>query len=144
MKKTKAVKNPKPKLPSLKVMQGKCDALMTPIAKLMNPKCEAECGSRTQVGHHWIEKSRSAGLRYDTDNIVSLCNFCHGKIHNNFRNNVVQSIDIALTIINKRGIKWYNKLNSMQVELSKTKLKTNRAYYEAELKRLTILYSKKN
>lgn len=114
-------------------LKKKCDELLTPIAKLNNKFCEAGCGRKTQVGHHWIEKGRSNRLRYDIDNIVSLCNVCHSQIHNNFRNNVVQSIDIAMTIINKRGKDWYDRMKLLQPE----KVITNKEYYVNEFNRLT-------
>jgi len=84
---------------------NKCDALLTPIIKLITPYCEG-CGHPTEVAHHWIEKSRSANLRYDFRNLVALCHSCHAKIHNRFGNSVVGGLDVAETVIKKRGRKW--------------------------------------
>ena len=113
-------------------LQAKCDKLLTPIVKLQSEMCEAGCGNPTQVGHHWIEKSRSARLRYEIENIIPLCNSCHTKIHNRFGNNIVGGIDIAEVIIEKRGREWFDRMNKLQSEI----IKTNKAYYEGQLEKL--------
>jgi len=118
-------------------LQKKCDSFLTKIAKLHSPFCEC-CGDPTQVGHHWIEKSRSARLRYEVDteeqqgNIISLCHKCHFLIHNRFGANIVGSLDVANIIIKKRGKAWFNRMNRLSREI----IKTNKAYYEGELERL--------
>jgi HNH endonuclease len=116
-----------------------CDEMLTPITKNKYPMCESGCGNKTQVGHHWIEKSRSANLRYNLDNLVGLCNFCHNKIHNNFRNNVVQGVDIANIIIRKRGVEWHEEMKRLQP----IEIKVNRAFYESEFNRLSEIYNER-
>ena len=113
-------------------LQKKCDSYLTPIVKQQSEMCEAGCGNYTQVGHHWIEKSRSARLRYEIENIIPLCNSCHSKIHNRFGNNIVGGVDIAEVIIKKRGRDWFNRMNKLQGEM----IKTNKAYYEEQLEKL--------
>lgn len=99
-------KTPKKKLEDL------CDGMMTPLAKKMRPYCEG-CGDPTQVGHHWVEKSRSHLLRHDPENIVSLCHSCHAKIHNRFGNSVLGVLGVAERIIKQRGKKWKEKLDKL-------------------------------
>lgn len=123
------------KLPKLSKLQKDCDKLLTPICKKTTPFCEA-CGKATEVGHHWIEKSRSSYLRYDLRNIVALCNSCHAKIHNRFGNSVVGGLDVAQTIIKKRGKTW-----KMQMDADQPKyIKVDRAFYVCNLARLTGIH----
>jgi hypothetical protein len=115
----------------LRKAQEKCDKLLTPIIKKLYPKCEA-CGHETQVAHHWIEKSRSNYLRYDLRNLVALCHSCHARIHNRFGNNITSSLDIAETIIKKRGKKWREQLDKDAHKL----IKVNVDYYKQKLAEL--------
>ena len=91
-------------------LEKKADKLLTPVAKKRNPRCES-CGAETQVGHHWIEKSRSNKLRHDMRNIVSLCHKCHFRIHNKYGCSVVGALDVAEVIIKKRGRQWKNEMD---------------------------------
>jgi len=125
------------KLPPLKRLRKQCDALLTPISKKMSPRCEA-CGKNTEVGHHWIEKSRSSYLRYAIPNIIPLCHSCHAKIHNRFGNSVVGGLDVAEIIIKKRGKKW-----KMQMDADQPKyVKVDRLFYMTNLARLTGIHDK--
>jgi len=108
-------------------LQKECDKYLTPIAKLLHPKCEG-CGQETTVGHHWIEKSRSNRLRHDPLNIIGLCQSCHVKIHNRFGNNIVGGLDIAQKIINQRGIEWKEEMDMVGREI----VKTNAVWYEKQ------------
>lgn len=107
------------KLPKIKTVRNKCDALLTPIVKKMYPRCES-CGKPTEVGHHWIEKSRSSNLRYNLENIIPLCTVCHTKIHNRFGSSVVGSVDVAQAIINKRGEEWKKRMDVEGKKIIKT------------------------
>ena len=120
------------KLPKLSTMRNKCDNLLTPIIKARHPNCEA-CGAQTQVGHHWIEKSRSAYLRYDLRNIIPLCHSCHAKIHNRFGNSIVGGLDVAEIIISKRGREWKEQLDIDQSKYQKV----DRVFYDSNLGRLS-------
>lgn len=99
---------------SVSKLEKICDDMMTPLAKKLYPLCECGCGKPTEVGHHWIEKSRSKLLRHDKRNIVGLTNTCHLKIHNIFGNNVVGSLSVAEKVIKKRGKKWAETMKSLQ------------------------------
>lgn len=102
-----------------KTWRNKCDKMLTPIAKKLRPRCEG-CGQPTEVGHHWIEKSRSSYLRYDVErNIISLCHSCHAKIHNRFGNSVVGGLDVAEIIIKQRGRRWKNQLDKDSAKIIK-------------------------
>lgn len=114
-------------------LEKKCDAFLTPIAKLKNPQCEC-CGLPTQVGHHFIEKSRSNFLRYDTENnIISLCNVCHYKIHNKY--SVIGIIDVSDIIRKKRGEEWFNYIQSAR----HTTIKKDILWYQTNFERLTTI-----
>lgn len=119
------------KLPSLKTLRNKADALLQQKNHSLHRHCEA-CGGSNQVGHHWIEKSRSSFLRYNLENIIPLCNSCHSKIHNIFGNNIVGGLNIAEIIIKKRGQEWKEKMDKLQP----TYQKVDRAYYEEAIHRL--------
>jgi hypothetical protein len=109
----------------MKITQRKCDSLITPIVKKERPYCEA-CGHATEVGHHFIEKSRSSFLRYDIDrNIIALCHSCHAKIHNRFGNSVMGCVDVVDILVKKRGKKWLNELK----KLAPTYNKVNDEFY---------------
>jgi len=119
---------------SLGQFQKQADSLLQRINIQNNKKCES-CGGATQVGHHWIEKSRSSNLRYNFDNLIPLCNPCHAKIHNVFGNNIIGGVNIAQVIIKKRGNKWKER---MEIE-GRMIIKVNKGYYEGVIERLTNL-----
>src|SRR3990167_8461493 len=106
-------------------LQKTCDALVQQIGRLKCPYCES-CGRPSQVMHHWIEKSRSNNLRYNLKlNLIALCLPCHAKIHNIFGNSVVGGLNVAETVIKRRGRAWKSI-----VEIEGRKLiKVNVAYY---------------
>lgn len=62
------------------------------------------CGSPTSNMHHVIFKSQSNYLRYSENNLVPLCMRCHFKLHN------IGDSEILGTIIKKKGMKWFDKL----------------------------------
>lgn len=116
---------------SVSQLRNKCDRLLQEWNKGRTKFCEC-CGGQNQAGHHWVEKSTSARLRYEKDNIIPLCNSCHCKIHNRFGNSITGSYDVATIIINKRGEKWYNKLNKTRHEI----VKISKGYFENILEEL--------
>lgn len=107
------------------------DKKLQEVNHALHKNCEA-CGGQNQVGHHWIEKSRSSFLRYDLRNIIPLCNSCHSKIHNIFGNSIVGGLNVAEKIISIRGKKWKLLMDKLQPEY----VKTNNAFYEENTARL--------
>lgn len=110
--------------------QAECDQLMQKIGQRDNPKCLV-CGRQCQVMHHFVPKSVSARLRYDWDNLIPLCNGCHMRLH--------QSGDpeYELTIIEKKGKIWYDKLRKTRLEI----IKVNLGYYKEVKERLESLWT---
>ena len=120
-------------------LQKSCDKLMQQIYTKKYPKCDI-CGELTYCMHHFIEKSRSNRLRYEEENLIPLCFKCHYGVHNScagrMLNNVLRSYSFMDAIINKRGgKKWKEKMEKIGREM----IKTNLAYYEEILERLTKL-----
>ena len=115
-------------------LQNVADKLLQEANHILHKKCEA-CGGENQVGHHWIEKSRSSFLRYDLRNIIPLCNSCHSKIHNIFGNSIVGGLNIAEKIISIRGKKWKTEMDRLQSEYVKTDI----SFYQANIEKLENL-----
>ena len=88
-----------------KVTQQICDDMLTPIIKLIYPKCML-CGDKTQVAHHHFKKEKSLTLRYVLENLIPLCNGCHFKLrfHESYW---------ACKILEIKGMKWFKKLDKM-------------------------------
>lgn len=108
----KVSKLKKPKLPSPRALQKKCDALLTPIIKAKYPKCLL-CGQATQVAHHHVHKSKSLILRYDLDNLINLCNSCHFALHQN------ESYYASL-IVQIKGMMWFEGLQKKKDKILRT------------------------
>lgn len=87
-----------------KKSQKCCDDLCTPIAKKLSEKCIL-CNAPTEVGHHYVHKSKSLALRYDPENIIPLCCKCHYKLHYNesFYGGLIRQM---------RGEKWFKYLEA--------------------------------
>jgi hypothetical protein len=66
------------------------------------------CGSKTELAHHFYEKSRSAGLRYEEKNLIPICRRCH-TLHHRFGDP-----SIAASIMISRGREWYDDLTEMK------------------------------
>lgn len=106
--------------------QKECDKEMQIKGQSKNPRCLL-CGRPTRVMHHLIEKSISAVLRYDWDNLIPLCNMCHTLVH--------QSGDptYEFEIIKKRGgNEWYENLRQRGRQI----IKVNIEYYKTQLQKL--------
>lgn len=91
--------------------QKECDKLLTPIIKVLSPKCIL-CGRPTQVAHHHFHKSKSLTLRYNLKNLIPLCNACHFMLGFN-------ESYWACKILEIKGMKWFKKLD----KLNKVKIK---------------------
>src|SRR3990167_10237221 len=69
-------------------------------------KCEV-CGKKAEVRHHHLEKSKSNAGRYNHDNLIVLCHFCHSKIVFG-DNNIVAIYSI------RRGEEWLEKMKQLK------------------------------
>ena len=120
------------KLPSVKSMRNKCDALLTPIIKLMYPKC-IFTGEPTQVAHHAIKKSTSSSLRYYIPNLIPLTHSSHLRLH---------SDEILWTgkLIEIKGMDWWKDL----MEKKEVYTKCDVHHYIAEYDRLSNILSDLN
>lgn len=115
-------------------LQKICDQKLQLLNKKRHKKCES-CGGENQVGHHWIEKSRSSNLRYNyLENIIPLCNSCHSKIHNIFGNNIVGGLNVAEVIIKKRGQEWKERMERE----GRITIKTDVWHYQNVLEHLEV------
>ena len=108
----KKAKVKRSKLPTVKSMRNKCDALLTPIIKAMHPYC-IFTGEPTQVAHHAIKKSTSSALRYYLPNLIPLTNKSHLRLH---------SDEILWTgkLIEVKGMDWWKDLMSKKEVYTKT------------------------
>lgn len=100
-------------------LRDNCDALMQESGRLLYPYCEV-CGKDMTCMHHFFPKSTSARLRYDWSNLIPICQGCHMRHHQ------AGDPSIHATIIRKRGMEWYEKLNKVRHEI----IKVNISYYE--------------
>lgn len=119
----------KKKLPSLKTLSNKCDDLLTPIIKLMYPRCIL-CGNKTQVAHHHYHSSKSLRLRYYLPNLIPLCNGCHFKLHQN-------ESYWACQILVLNGLNWFLGIDAVKDE----KVVPNRQYFIGNYSRLLDTYT---
>lgn len=126
-------KSSKSALPAIGTLRNRADKICTPLIAKLHPRCLL-CGQPTQVAHHFIHKSVSSRLRYDTDNLIPLCHKDHQALHHN------ESF-YAARIIQIKGLEWSQSLLSRKVEL----VKTDRQFYLDAIKKLEdILYGQDN
>jgi len=95
-------------------LKKKLDRLIQEIYVKKYPKCLV-CGNKTSEMHHFVPKSRSFFLRYDKRNLIPLCKSCHFKHH-------MGDPAIHFTVIQKKGVDWYNELNKDRYKIMKNTL----------------------
>ena len=97
--------------PSLKTLRKNADTLFSKVCfKIYGDKCEC-CGKEAHEIHHFFAKSIASFLRYNIQNGVQLCTYCHIiRIHSQGDPRVFE------TIIKKRGQEWYESLKLLKVE----------------------------
>jgi 5-methylcytosine-specific restriction endonuclease McrA len=78
-------------------------------AKYPKNRCES-CGAKFQLMHHFIEKSRSARLRFEEMNLIFLCHKCHAS-HHRFHDARIMS-----RVMVRRGAEWLSALMKMERE----------------------------
>lgn len=111
--------NPKRKL------QIKCDKLC--YEKYLQKNCEI-CGGEAHQLHHYFPKSHYSHLRFNPDNLISLCIGCHFRLTH---------VDKRLEdkIREKRGEKWFKALQKKAYKRPPPSYLTL-AYYNQVLKEL--------
>jgi 5-methylcytosine-specific restriction endonuclease McrA len=92
------------------------------ILKSVDYKCEV-CGGVANQVHHYFPKGQNGHLRYCWANGVPICPSCHVKHHRTY------NPSIHATVANKRGRKWYEKLND-KARLKPTSFKNLKWYQE--------------
>jgi len=115
----------------IKQKRKEADRIWQQIVQKLHPICEGckkgKTQEKTQVGHHFIEKSLSNALRYDIKNGIGLSNKCHFLLHTR------SDGGIYANIILNRGQKWVDYIEQNRKKLIKTNLK----WYENHIERLT-------
>lgn len=106
---TSAAKKRKPlrrnSLMPMRVLLKKADRALQDCYRVKAPAyCEGCIVSPANIVHHFFEKSQSAGLRFDHDNLIPLCNGCH------FRHHRTGDQSVMSTVILRRGAGWHKKL----------------------------------
>ncbi|KKL17548.1 hypothetical protein LCGC14_2484470 [marine sediment metagenome] len=114
-----------PRAVTIKRLRKEADTLLQEIAQAEYPACEV-CGSLTRAGHHFFPKGSAAELRYDLQNIVSLCSGCHVKHHRG------SNPEIHAKVMRDRGYEWYDDLYSRK----STTRSRNKTYYLGVIKTL--------
>lgn len=91
--------------------------------------CEV-CDRPFQLMHHFVEKSQSAGLRYEDKNLIFLCHECHASHH------LAGNPHIVSTILRKRGYEWYDQLHKLRLARKNTNI--NKSYLNEQLSKYTL------
>jgi len=96
----------KPSKQSAKIarLRKKADKLFYQVVMAKNNGICEVCGAMASTAHHFVFKSQSAELRYDTRNGIPICLKCHFRIHS------LGDAEIVNNIIRKRGQKWADEL----------------------------------
>ena len=113
----------------------KADRLLQDYYRTLALDCLV-CGNRSDIVHHFVEKSQSAGLRYEPLNLCPLCRSCHARHH------LAGDPEIVGTIIKKKGQAWYNKLIKLRLSTKGTSLDT--AFVSKQIEKWTKLLQKKH
>jgi len=109
-----------------KKLRARADKLFTlAVFKKWGRNCEV-CGKPAVTAHHYIPKSLSQSLRYDLENGVPICNYCHMSIHTKNDPGCIEKI------ISHRGRNWAEYIEKMRRKEVKITVK----YYEDNIKRL--------
>ncbi len=90
----------------IRALRGKADRALQNFFRRAYPnrKCES-CGIRTfYCMHHFIEKSRSANLRFNHLNLVFICKSCHSSHHS------FGDASIHARIQSRKGDEWWQEL----------------------------------
>ena len=111
---------------SYKQLRSAADKLCYQI--YLKEECEV-CGKKAVYLHHFWYKRNYPHLRFDPDNLISLCISCHPALH------FQDPKKIESKIIEKRGKKWYKKLSKMVQNRPEGSYLTKK-WYEEQIKKL--------
>lgn len=102
---------------------------MQEIGQVLYPKSLVS-GMPTEVMHHLVEKSVSAKLRYDWDNLIPLTNAEHDMAHagQKMKDRIIEL---------KGGKEWFEKLQRKGRQL----IRVNEEHYINVKKELTKIYN---
>ena len=106
-------------------LRNECDKLLQQKGRLKYNDCEI-CNKPMNCLHHFFPKSMSSKLRYDWNNLIPICNGCHMRHHS------AGDPSIHMTIVEKRGYSWYEKLDMVRHKTIKVNIK----YYIDKIKEL--------
>jgi len=110
-----------------KKLRERADKLFTlAVLKRWGRNCEI-CGKPATTAHHYVPKSLSQSLRYDLENGVPICNYCHMSIHTKNDPECIEKI------INHRGKKWADYIDKNR----RKKVKATVEYYRNNIYKLT-------
>ena len=87
----------------------------------LKEECEV-CGKKAVYLHHFWYKRNYPHLRFDPDNLISLCISCHPALH------FQDPKKIESKIIEKRGKKWHSTLQNRANNPPKN-FKVNKKHY---------------
>lgn len=96
-------------------LKRKLDRLIQDKLVKENPNCLV-CGEQTSEMHHYIQKSQSLKLRWDTRNLISLCKSCHCRWHRSGDPRIHQEI------LRKKGHAWADELERDRRKIFKNTL----------------------
>jgi len=105
-----------------KRLRSKADRLY--FQYYLKENCEV-CNCNAQQLHHFFSKSIYGHLRYEPQNLISLCNSCHFKLHHHGDPTIQEDI------IEKRGRKWYEELKQKALNPPKNYKITTKFYNDA-------------
>lgn len=104
--------------------RNKADKTMQEWGRNEYDSCEV-CGRQMSCLHHFFPKSTASALRYEPDNLIPICNTCH------YQHHTKSDPRIHATIIENRGIEWYQNLKRKKEQI----IKPNKSYYQEQIKK---------
>ena len=101
----------------IKKVAKECQRLCYAIVKNRDKECQL-CGKKDNLHqHHILSKGRHFAVRYDPDNIITLCYYCHLiKVHSEGNQ------ELGLYLISKHGQAWFDKLRAKAKQIVPDKL----------------------
>lgn len=120
----------KKSLAPLPTLRRKADRALQDYYRAEYPEklCES-CAGPFELMHHAIEKSQSAGLRFEPVNLIFLCHGCH------FRHHRTGDQMVMGNVTEGRGLAWWRNLKKLKLERKGWQL--DRPFLEKQLEILT-------